>query len=97
MNGVDPMLVSLDAPKAPGIFLGEVTQIEGRKIAIYDAKTRRNAIVSIDGAKVFNGGQIAVGTVVVGYGKFTGSVQGRLVSGAPTTIATIAAECVGRD
>lgn len=94
-NGANPMAISLEPAKAPGLFNGKVTQIDGRNVVIYNAATRQNAVVNVSASKIFPASAIAVGSEVLGYGVQTGTRKGKTVAGAITNIAEISANCIG--
>lgn len=94
LNGSEPMAVSLSPSKLPGLFTGVVTNIEGRSLAIFNSDTGLNAIVRIEGSKLFEADQIAVQRVIVGYGTHAGTTQRRLLNGAVKSVAVISALCV---
>lgn len=94
-NLIDPMAASLDRSKTPGPFWGEIQQIDGRKLVIFNPQTRMNAIVDVSKAQIFSGHAIRVGQRVNGFGVQTGQTQGRRANGAATTIALVAASCTG--
>ncbi|MBC7618171.1 MAG: hypothetical protein H7293_04135, partial [Candidatus Saccharibacteria bacterium] len=78
-----------------GTFKGEVTQINGKTLTLYDPAARSNAIVLVDSkTQIFNSGGVAVGVVVNGAGVQTGTHQVKLTSGQASTIASITARCI---
>lgn len=97
MNGANPMAASLEPSKQPGLFQGEVQQIEGQRLAIFNRTTQQIAVVSVSRSQKFEGSRLAVGSQIVGYGVQTGTSQGKRATGAGTTISQIEASCVGPD
>lgn len=90
------MRVSIGSDGKLGSFSGEVTQIDGKTIALYNRDTRSNAIAVIDGkTQVFNGDQVAVGLAVYGVGIQTSTRQVKLASGLASSVAVISAKCIG--
>lgn len=92
---LDASAVSLQRSSDVGVFGGQVTQIDGENIVVYNPISRSNSIINVSGSKVFGGGSIIVGSGIAGYGVQTGSSQGRLVSGQGSTFAKISSKCIG--
>lgn len=96
-NGSMPMSVGLAPSKLIGLFQGEVTEIEGQSLVIYNSNTRQNAVVNISKSMVIAAETIVVGSSVLGYGVQTGVSKGRTANGSPVSIALISANCLGAD
>jgi len=90
------MRVSIGSDGKLGSFSGEVTQIYGKTLALYNRDTSSNAIVVVDGkTQVFNGDRVAVGLAIYGVGIQTSTRQVKLASGLASSVAVISAKCIG--
>ena len=90
------MRVSIASDAKLGTFSGEVVQIDGKTLTVYDRNTRSNAIAVVDGkTQIFNGDQVAVGLTIYGVGVQTATRQVTLASGQASSVAVISAKCIG--
>lgn len=90
------MRVSMGSDGKNGFFNGEVTQINGKTITVFNRASQLNAIVVLDNkTQVFNGQMVAIGLPVYGIGIQTEARQVTLANLQASTIPVIAAKCVG--
>ncbi len=94
MNGSEPLRVSLTANPAVGFFQGEVIEIDGKAIAIFNGVTQQNGVVLADKAMLY-GANISVGSTLIGYGTQVRVSKAKTVAGVTTNIAIINAVCLG--
>lgn len=87
--------VSIDSGSHLGAFSGEITQIDGKTIVIYDKASRLNAVIILDNkTKIYDSNMVSVGLAATGIGIQTGSRQVKLATGQGSTVAVISAKCV---
>jgi hypothetical protein len=87
--------VSLNSTGQLGEFSGEISQINGSSLVVYDKASRLNAIINTDkNTKFFSDPMIAMGLIGSGIGIQTGTRQVKLASGQASTISVITAKCL---
>lgn len=89
------MRVSLNTTGQTGMFSGQILQLNGGTLVIYDSASRLNAIINTDKKTIFySDSELSIGRGGFGFGIQTGSRQVSLASGQASTISVITAKCI---
>jgi hypothetical protein len=89
------MRVRLSSNDSHGWFRGTVQDIDGNVLSIYFKQIQATALLNTNkGSAIIDGGQIAIGSQVFGFGVQSGTKRVTFASGERTTIPVISVHCI---